>query len=118
MMPDRFRFLAWSTRHQAPSGALLWLGVALLALFPAPLVPVARLYHALCVPFPALAILGRLAPPLPLGLLLLLLGVVIGSALVSGLWQLIGARRLGRAFDHLAAPVPLRLEVAARRFSL
>ncbi len=52
MMPDLCRFPASLLRREVRAGTLLWLGVAILALFPAPLMPVARLYHALCVPFP------------------------------------------------------------------
>ncbi|MGH2616626.1 MAG: M56 family metallopeptidase [Thermomicrobiales bacterium] len=98
--------------------SLLWVGVALLSLVPAPLAPVARLYHALCTPFPALAVLGGLIPPLPLALLLLLLGIIVGVGLVTGIRELLGALCVARGLDRLAAPAPSRLGNASRRLGL
>ena len=110
--------LVWGHDHRPPLAALLWLTVALLAFFPAPLVPVAALYHALCVTFPALAVLGNLLPPLPLALLLLLLGIVFIVALVTGVRGLIGTRCVVRGLDHLAAPMPHRVTTLARNLGV
>src|SRR3954454_4185017 len=101
MKPTRSRPPFRLLRHQDLPGLLLWLGIALLAVFPAPLMPVARLYHALCVPFPVLALLGRLVPPLPLGLLLLVIVIVAGTASTSATRTLLGAKRLNRTLAHL-----------------
>ena len=98
--------------------SLLWLGIGLLSLFPAPLAPLARLYHALCTPFPALSALSRLMPPLPLALMLLLLLIVVGVGIAAGLRELIGAFRIARGLDRLAAPAPPRLARAIRRLDL
>lgn len=102
-------------RHFALSASLSWLGVALLALFPTPLAPLARLYHALCTQFPPLAGLGSLIPPLPLALLLVLSGMVVSAGLISGIRALAGLRRALRDLDRLAAPAPARIGDAARR---
>jgi Zn-dependent protease with chaperone function len=93
--------------------ALLWLAVVLVTLFPAPLVPIAALYHALCIALPALAILGRILPPLPLALLLFLLGTVLVVGLVTGLRELIGTRCVVRGLDQLTAPLPRRVTTLA-----
>ena len=98
--------------------SLPWLGVALLALVPAPLAPVARLYHALCALFPPLAILGSLIPPLPLALLLMVAGTVVGAGLATGIRTLHGALRVERGLNRLAAPPPARLGAAARRLQV
>ena len=45
-MPDGSPAPSWAIRHDALPGSLLWLGVGLLAVVPAPLLPIARLYHA------------------------------------------------------------------------
>jgi Zn-dependent protease with chaperone function len=109
---------SWTAPRSWLPAALLWLGVALLAAFPAPLAAAARLYHALCAPFPALALLGRIVPPLPLAFLLLLILTVGGVGLASGAWELIATRRLTRGLQHLAAPIPQRLAHAARSLEL
>ena len=81
------------TPPRRAAAALLWLGVALLTLAPAPLAAIATLYHALCVPFPSLLSWGDWFPPLPLALLLLVLGIVLVVGLVTGVRELIGTRR-------------------------
>lgn len=99
----------WDQPWRSLGAALLWLGVALLSTFPAPLEPIARLYHALCVPFPTLALLGRLLPPLPLALLLLVLGIVLVVALVTGVREVIRTRRVSRDLERLVALTPARV---------
>ncbi len=108
----------WGQGHRSRLAALLWLGVALLTLFPAPLAPIAALYHALCVPFPALAVLGNLLPPLPLALLLLVLGIALTIGLVTGVREFLGTRRVVRDLRHLAAPIPRRIATLARALEL
>jgi Zn-dependent protease with chaperone function len=104
--------------YRAWLAALLWLGVALVALFPAPLVPIATVYHALCAPFPVLAVPGQLLSPLPLALLLLVLGVMLVVALMAGVRELIGTRRVVRGLDHLVIPVPTRVAALAHELGL
>lgn len=89
--------------------ALFWIGVVLLAFYPALLLPVARLYHALCVPFPLLAVPGRIIPPLPLALVLVTLGAAMSAGLLSALRGVTSALRIARGFDRRAAPLPPRL---------
>jgi Zn-dependent protease with chaperone function len=117
-MPLTARSRFWRQDRRSWLAALLWLGVALVTLFPAPLVPIATLYHALCGAVPALAILGNLLPPLPLALLLLLLGVVLVVALVTGVQELIGTRRVVRGLAHFAIPLPLRVASLAHGVGL
>ena len=109
---------SWARGRTWLLGCALWSGVALLAAYPAPLAVVARLYHALCTPFPALAVLGRLVPPLPLALGLLLLFAIAGSGVVAATRELVGALRLARRLDRLNAPRPPRLASAARQLGI
>src|SRR4051812_15169471 len=113
---------AWPSfleRHRAallPS--LLWLGVALLTLAPTPLAVIARFYHTLCARVPVLIAPGRLVPPLPLALLLLVVGVVMIVGVVTGLRELIGTLGVTRDLERFVAPAPVRLTSAAESLAL
>jgi Zn-dependent protease with chaperone function len=109
---------SWWSQRTALGTALLWTGVFLLAVFPAPLMPIARLYHALCVPFPALAVLGRLLPPLPLALVAFLISLIVSTSLITGVRELLATRQVGRAIANLAAPPPHRLRELVRALAL
>lgn len=98
--------------------ALLWAGVFLLAVFPAPLMLIARLYHALCVPFPALAVLGRIMPPLALALGVVLIVTVVGASLISGVRECLASLEVARMIAHLSAPLPPRVRSVARALAL
>jgi Zn-dependent protease with chaperone function len=117
-MPAIAASAGWSLHRRLLSSALFWLGVALLTVFPDPLAPIARLYHALCAPFPALAVLGRLLPPRPLALLLLLGGIVLAVAVVTGMRELIRMIRIQRHITAQGSPLPPRLEMTARDLRL
>ncbi len=105
-------------RHGYPLPTFFWLSVGLLAYYPAPLLPVARLYHALCGPFPVLTALGRMIPPLSLALVFLSIGAAVAAGLLSALGGTLSALRIARGFDRLAAPLPARLAIAASRLDL
>lgn len=109
---------SWRPQRNALATTLLWSGIVLLAVFPAPLMPIARVYHALCVPFPALAVLGRIMPPLPLALVVVILLVIAGASLIAGVRELRATLEVTRAIAHLSAPLPHRLRDAARALGL
>lgn len=92
--------------------------VGLLALVPAPLVPLAEGYRDLCARFPVLARLTNHLPPLPVALLfgLAALGLVNGVAVATTL--LVQASRLSRHLDRDAGPLPPRLARAGCRLGL
>ena len=104
---------SWWPQRTTLVTTLLWAGIFLLAVFPAPLMPIARFYHALCVPFPALAVLGRLMPPLPLALVVVILAVIAGASLITGVRELLATLAVARAIAHHSAPLPHRLRDAA-----
>lgn len=92
--------------------------VAMVAIEPAPLLPVARAYAALCERFPVLALMTNQAPLLPLALLFSL----VGCALVAGGWtSVIGLRktlRFNRQLRNAGAPVPNRVNAIAETLGL
>ncbi len=108
----------WVAHRRGLLGSLIWLGMAVLTLVPTPLEPVARLYHALCTLFPALAIPGQVVPPLSLGLLLLLLGIIGLVGIATGLRELFATWRMMRLLRQCSAPLPPRLLVVARQQTL
>lgn len=98
--------------------SLLWLVLGSLVLVPAPLSWLARLFQAVCKHVPVLAVLGRVMPPRPLLILLLLVGTVIGVSLVAAGRELIGAYRLSRELRRLEATPPRAVAAAARRLGI
>lgn len=95
-------------RNVAPAGAI-GLIVALLAVYPAPLLPLARAYQTVCEQYPILTLLTLHAPPTPLVLLfsLVSLGIVVGiGAGVVALWQ---THRFNQHLRRSAAAAPPRL---------
>jgi len=86
---------------------------ALVAVDPAPLLPLARAYQRLCDQFPPLALLTFHAPPLPLALLVIL----GGSALFAGVWTgtmgVARTHRFNRRLRSHGLPLPPRLAGAA-----
>ncbi len=106
----RQRVRVWWSRHVswAPSVATA-LAVALLAVFPAPLIPVAHAYYDLCARYPVLAILTRHLPSLPLALLVSLGALALGGGGAAGVGRLIGTCRFNRRLERGARPLPARL---------
>lgn len=104
------RVRAWWSRHVSwvPSVAIAS-AVALLAVFPAPLIPVAHAYHDLCARYPVLAILTRHLPSLPLALLVSFGALALGGGAAAGLGRLIGTSRFNRRLARAARPLPARL---------
>src|SRR5689334_6452315 len=109
---------SWGSHRRPVLAALVWVGVLVLALDPAPLALIARGYHALCTRFPALAIPGQHIPPLSLALMLLLLGIAGTVGTVAGWQEWFGTRRVTRHLQHLATPLPPRLVAVARQLML
>lgn len=71
---------SWSDARPWTPGIVLGLAVSVLAIEPAPLLPAARAYAALCERYPVLALATQHAPALPLALILSL----AGCAFVAG----------------------------------
>src|SRR5262245_46444815 len=110
---------AWlAPARNAWLASLLWLGLGLLILIPGPLAWMARLFREFCAHFPVLAMLGRVVPPRPLLVLLLLGGTVVAVSIAAGTRELIGALRLARELRRLAAPAPPAVKAASRRLGL
>lgn len=70
--------------------------IALAAIEPAPLLPIARAYEALCARYPILALVTAHTPPLPLALLIGL----AGCALLVGGWRAMSGLLATRRFIH------------------
>lgn len=83
--------------------------VALLVIDPAPLVPLAHAYRALCERYPLLALLTFHAPPLPLVLLLLLAGIALIAGTWAGLTGLMRTHRFNQRVRQSALPLPPHL---------
>lgn len=118
MIPRQRVRTGWS-RHVswAPSMATAS-AVALLAVFPAPLIPVAHAYHDLCLRYPVLAVLTRHLPSLPLALLVSLGALALGSGSAAGVGRLIGTCRFNRQLERGARPLPVRLARAGASLDL
>lgn len=88
---------------------LVGLAVILVAIEPAPLLPIARAYAALCARYPTLALLAKHAAPLPLALFLSLSGM----ALLAGAWTGVAGIRatlhFNRRLRQHGAPLPTRV---------
>lgn len=106
------------TRHVRASGFHWqpWLPAVVIGLLitvvvaePAPLVPIARAYAALCERYPILAVVTNHTPPLPLALILSLgfLGLVI--AVASAAVGFLATLRCNRRLRRRAGPIPTRL---------
>jgi Zn-dependent protease with chaperone function len=109
---------SWRRQRDVLGAALLWSVIFLLAVFPAPLMPIAWLYHALCVPIPALAVLGRLMPPLSLSLGVVLVVVIVGASLITGVRELLATHKVAHVIAHLSTPLPQRLGNVARALAI
>ena len=83
--------------------------VVLLAATPAPLLPIARGYAALCERYPTLALVTNHAPPLPLALLLGLAALSLLAGGRAGAVGLLATLRFDRRLRRCAGPVPPRL---------
>lgn len=91
--------------------------VATLAIQPAPLLPIARAYAALCERYPALGWLTNHAPPLPVALLFSL----VFCALLAGGWTALTSLRMTLRFNRQlrsGGPVPNRVDAIAERLGL
>jgi beta-lactamase regulating signal transducer with metallopeptidase domain len=107
-----------NTSRNTLFASLLWLGLGLLILIPAPLAWLVRLFRAVCKQIPALAVLERAMPPRPLLILLLLGGTVVAVSLVAAAREVIGAHRLTRELHRLEVPAPRTVTAAARRLGI
>lgn len=92
--------------------------VGLLAAFPAPLIPLARVYRDLCDRYPVLAVLTNHLPPLPVALLLGLTAVALINGGAVGITQFRRTLRFNRRLDDRASQVPPRLGLAGARLGL
>lgn len=106
-------------RHLALVPAIaVGMAIALLAAYPAPLLPLARAYQALCERYPILTQLTFHAPPT----LLVLLGGLVGLGIVAGvgagsiaLWQ---THRFNQRVRRSAIAPPARLGRAAAQLGI
>lgn len=99
---------------------LLFAGLAmsLIAIDPAPLVPIARVYAALCERYPLLALVSNHAPPLPLALLFILIGASLLVGGWSGVIGLLATLRVNRQLRLGGQPVPPRVVSIAHDLGL
>lgn len=95
-------------RNLAPAGAI-GLITALLAVYPAPLLPLARAYQALCEQYPVLTLLTFHAPPTPLVLLFSLVGLGIVVGIGAGVVALRQTHRFNQHLRRSATAIPPRL---------
>lgn len=96
-------------------GAFACAAVGLVALHPAPLLPLARAFRDLCQRYPLLALGTAHLQPASVALLFILGGsAAVSAAAVAGITCL-GARRVTRRLDSLAGPLPPRLADAGIR---
>jgi len=99
----------WQHNHELAPALAVGLGIALLMVKPAPLLPVARAYRALCERYPPLTLLTFHAPPLPLVLLLTLIGIALVTGTWAGLACLIRTHRFNQRVRRNPLPLPPRL---------
>lgn len=92
--------------------------VGLLALSPAPLLPIARAFRDLCRRHPVLAVLTGHLPPLSVALLITLVGLASANAIRAGGIRLAGTLRFNRRLALSACPIPARLAAIGDRLGL
>lgn len=100
---------SWHGHRTLAPAVAIGVAIALLAVYPAPLLPLARAYQALCEQYPILARLTFRAPPAPLVLLMSLasLGAFVGGwAGVVALWQ---THRFNQHLRNSGVTVPPRV---------
>lgn len=110
-MSDR-RLVCWTAAMATGLSALAF------ALHPHLLVPLARLYRALCERFPTLAIISFHLPPLPVALVILITAIAVGSGAAAGVSRLIATIRFNRRLRHAAGSAPPCLARLAPRLGL
>lgn len=88
---------------------LVWLAVALVAVEPATLLPIARAYAALCVRYPTLTLVTNHAPALPLALFLSLAGMAFLAGVWSGVAGLRATLRFNCRLRQDGKPIPARV---------
>jgi Zn-dependent protease with chaperone function len=113
----RPRIAAMRRCSSAPVLALAGL-VALLAVAPEPLIPLASAYRDLCERYPILARLTGHLPPLPLALLFLLAALAFLGGARVGLVGLAATVRINRRLRRQATTLPPRLATIADRLGL
>jgi Zn-dependent protease with chaperone function len=109
-MMQRGELLAGWHRHRCliPAAAS-GLVIALLAVYPFPLLPLVRAYQVLCGRYPGLSLLTFRAPPPPVALLFTLAGLGIVVGIGSGVVALLQTHRFNQRVRRSAATPPLRL---------
>ena len=113
------RMPAWQPwRSPWPFALGTAVAVATVAVTPAPLLPVARGFQALCERFPRLALLTFHAPPLPLALLLTLAALAVASGGAAATTRLVGTLRFNRRLALWIRPLPPRLAGVGRSLGL
>lgn len=99
----------WSHAWPWVQGLVVGLAVTLVAIEPAPLLPIARAYAALCARYPILALVANHAPPLPLALLLSLAGCALLAGGWTGMVGLLATLRLNRRLRRGGESMPYRV---------
>ncbi len=113
-MSGREHILArWQRGRAWVASLVTGLLAALVAVDPAPLLPLARAYQRLCDQFPPLALLTFHAPPLPLALLLSLGGIALFAGAWTGTTGLVRTHRFNRCLRSHGLSLPPRLVGAA-----
>ena len=113
------REVTWRSWDRSWIVALATVGaVGLLAVAPAPLVPVAERYRDLCEQFPILAGLTNHLPPLPVALLFSLAALAIINGVAAAAILFVRTLRVNRRLNRCSGPLPPRLARAGRRLGL
>lgn len=108
-MIRRHKLLAsWRCHRTLAPAVVIGLAVALLAIYPAPLLPLARIYRALCEQYPLLALLTFHAPPVFLALLLSFAGLGIFVGIWTGVVALLQTHRFNQCLRRSETTVPRR----------
>ncbi len=99
----------WDRHHTLAPAVAIGVIVALLAVYPAPLLPLAHAYQALCEQYPVLTLLTFHAPPAPLALLMnhAGLGLLVGGW--AGVSALLQTHRFNQQLRRSAVAMPPRL---------
>lgn len=109
---------SWSDVRPWTPGIAIGLAVSLMAIAPAPLLPVARAFAALCERYPVLALATQHAPALPLALILSLAGCAVVAGGWSGARGLLATLRANREIRRGGGPVPDRVAAVARELAV
>lgn len=107
---------AWARAGGPP--AAFAVAVAVVAVEPHALVPVARAINAVCRQLPGLSALTGHLPPLVLAFLAVLGAVMLAEACRIGLAGFVATARFNRATDRRAQQAPVRLEGVGRRLGI